>query len=177
MPGLAIEKNDIEAIVVNTRRTGQTVTIRILRNSDKFFLDWSDNTFKTAGAVVTLTQTLTEIDAVNAPGLYALATAPHSTGLDTSLLTNLTTTAIEELVVFPSATGVRLEAGRLKVVPRIDGVRPEREVFSRMNAMARGKVTLSGAIVRPAQDAAYYEEDDVTISYTTRNTGDERNPV
>lgn len=177
MPGLAVEKGDVEAIVVNTRRAGQTVTIRILRNSDKFFLDWSDNTFKTAGAVVTLTQALTEIDSVNAPGLYALATAPHTTGLNTGLLTNLTASALEELVVFPSATGVKLEAGRLKVVPLIDGVRPEREVISRMNAMARGKVTLSGAAVRPAQDAVYYEEDDATISYTTRNTGDERNPV
>jgi len=56
--------------------------IRIRRNSDGKFLDWSDMTFKTSGWT-TLNKTMTEISATNAPGLYAL------TGeFNTSLLTN-----------------------------------------------------------------------------------------
>lgn len=180
MPGLAVEKGDIEPIVVDTRRTGQAVTIRVFRTSDKRWLDWSDNTFKLIGAVVTLNQPLVAVDATNAPGLYSLASLGHPTGLNTGLLTNLTTTALEELVVIPAATpgaaGVRLEPGRIKVVPRIDGVVPERVVHSRTNAMAKGPVTLSGATPEPAQDAAYYDENGVLI-FTNRNTGDQRQPV
>ena len=65
-----IEVGDVEPIVVNTNRTGQTVEIRICRHSDGFFLDWSDDTFKTVASVVTLDQVLVAKDAVNAPGLY-----------------------------------------------------------------------------------------------------------
>jgi hypothetical protein len=42
-----IEYNEVEPIVINTFVAGQTVTIRICRSSDGFFLDWSDDTFKT----------------------------------------------------------------------------------------------------------------------------------
>ena len=177
MAGLAAEKTDVEPIVVNTGKTGQTVTIRIFRASDNFFLDWSDNTFKVVGSVVTLNRTFIEIDAVNAPGHYNLDTAPHTDGLHTGLLTNLTSIALEQLVVLPTAlTGPKLQSGFLKIVPRIDGVTPERVVASRMNSMARGKITLSGAAVKPAQDAEYFDESGAPI-FKNRNTGDERNPV
>jgi hypothetical protein len=177
MAGLAAEKGDVEPIVVNTGKTGQTVTIKIFRASDGFFLDWSDNTFKTAGSVVTMTATLTEIDATNAPGHYYLDTAPHTDGLHTSLLTNLTATALEQLVVLPVAnTGPKIQSGYLKIVPLIDGLVPERTVASRLNSMARGKITLSGAVPKPAQDAEYYDETGAPI-FKNRNTGDERNPV
>jgi hypothetical protein len=176
--GLAAEKGDVEPIVVNTGRTGQTVTIKIFRASDNFFLDWSDNTFKVIGSVVTLTRTLLVVDAVNAPGHYELDTAPHTNGLHTSLLTNLTTTALEQLVVVPVATSpvTKLASGYLKIVPRIDGVTPERTVASRLNSMARGKVTLTGATLKPAQDAEYYDEAGAPI-FKNRNTAVERNPV
>lgn len=176
MPGLAVEKGDIEPIAVAIGQTGQTVTIKIYRNSDKFFLDWSDNTFKTAGSLVTPSVTLTEVDPVNASGVYALMAAPHSTGLNTGLLTNLTTTLLEELVVVASWSGPRIDPGRMKIVPRIDGVRPEREVLSRINAMARGKITLTGEVPQPLQTSTYYKEDGVTVSHTNDNTGNERNP-
>lgn len=176
MAGIAAEQSDIEPIVVNTGVTGQTVTIRIFRTSDQFFLDWSDNTFKTVGSVVQLTETLSETDPVNAPGHYVLTAAPHVDGLDTSLLTNLTTTALEQLVIVPTAPGVRVASGILKIVPRIDGLLSERTVASRVNAMARGRITLSGAVPKPAQDAVYFDEAGAPI-FTNRNTGDERNPV
>jgi hypothetical protein len=176
--GLAAEKGDVEPIVVDTGKTGQTVTIKIFRASDEFFLDWSDNTFKVVGSVVTLTQALTAVDAVNAPGMYALTTAPHTTGLATGLLTNLTTTTLEQLVVVPVATSPtsKVAPGYLKIVPRIDGLIPERTVASRLNSMARGKVTLTGATAKPAQDAEYYDETGAAI-FKNRNTAIERNPV
>ena len=56
--------------------------IRVRRDSDGFYFDWSDDTFKSVG-FVTLNQILTEQDAVNAAGLYDIAG-----GWDTSLITN-----------------------------------------------------------------------------------------
>jgi len=59
----------------------------------------------------------------------------------------------------------------------VDGTIDVRTALTRINAMARGKITLSGAQARAPQDAVYFEEDDSTVSYTNRNTGDERNPL
>ncbi len=50
--------------------TGKTdLFVRVFRDSDNQFFDWSDFTFKAVGHT-TLDQILTEIDATNAPGLY-----------------------------------------------------------------------------------------------------------
>jgi len=85
---------DVEPIAVDVRDSkglplaGLTdIYIRIYRESDNFFLDWSDNTFK---SYITITPTnnrrlLTEVNSAGAPGIYELAG-----GWDTSL-TNLAT--------------------------------------------------------------------------------------
>jgi len=176
MAGIAAEKGDVEPIVVNTGVTGQTVTIRVVRASDGFLLDWSDNTFKVPASVVTPDQALAEISALYVPGHYELNTVPHVGGLHTGLLVNLSATNLEQLLVVPTAPGVRVASGLLKIVPLIDGVTPERTVTSRTNAMARGRIVLTGAVPKPAQDAIYYDESGAPV-FTNRNTGDERNPV
>lgn len=58
--------------------------VRVQRYSDSWFLDWADMTFKASGWT-TLDKPLTEVDAVNAPGLYRV-----TGGLDTSAITNHT---------------------------------------------------------------------------------------
>ena len=46
------------------------IQINIRRTSDNFFYDWSDATFKAAGAVVTMySAALTPVDATNMPGV------------------------------------------------------------------------------------------------------------
>lgn len=53
------------------RKTGKaaTLTLRIVRSSDGYMLDWSDWTFKASGWT-TLNKTATEHDATNNPGVY-----------------------------------------------------------------------------------------------------------
>lgn len=179
MSDFEIEYGDVEPIVVNTFITGHTVSIRIFRHSDGFFLDWSDDTFKTAGAVVTISQPLVEQDSVNAPGIYVLSSANHPDGLDTSILSVLNPTVDESLVVMvtTAAPPRSVAPAVLKIKCLVDGVVNRKKVMSRLNALARGKVTLSGATPKPSQVATYYEEDDVTVSYATDNKGDVRDPV
>lgn len=177
-----IENGDVEPITVNTGRAGQTVEIRICRNSDDFFLDWADDTFKVVGAVGTLDQPLTAKDAVNAPGIYELASVNHPIGLDTSLLgmnpaIDDTLLVIVNVTAGPAFATTKIPPGEVKVLCLIDAVVDRKTVHSRMNAMARGKVTLSGAASKPSQIATYYEEDDATVSYATDNKGDVRDPV
>jgi hypothetical protein len=177
-----VENGKIEPIAVFTGRTGQTVEIRICRQSDGFFLDWSDDTFKAVGGVVTLDETLTAKDATNAPGIYELATVGHPTGLDTSLL-GLSKAVDHPLLVIANVTAgpafatTKIDPSTLKIICLIDACVDRKTVQSRINAMARGKIELSGASAKPAQDAVYYDEKGTTVVYTTRNTGDERNPV
>jgi hypothetical protein len=174
-----IEYDDVEPIVVNTFITGHTVSIRICRHSDGFYLDWSDDTFKTAGSVVTMSQPLMEKDATNAPGIYVLSSVSHPDGLDTSSLSTLNPAVDETLIVMATATAPprNIVPSTLKLKCLVDGVVDRKTVLSRMNAMARGKVTLSGAAVKPSQVATYYEEDDATVSYATDNKGNVRDPV
>lgn len=179
MSDFETEYGDVEPIVVNTFITGHTVSIRICRHSDGFFLDWSDNTFKTAGAVVTMNQPLVAQDAVNAPGIYVLASVSHPNGLDTSVLSTLDPNVDDTLIVMVTATAPtrQIVPATLKLKALVDGVVNRKTVHSRMNAMARGKVTLSGAAPKPSQVATYYQEDDTTVSYATDNKGNVRDPV
>ncbi len=64
----------------NTRQTGKaaTFTLRIVRSSDGYMLDWSDWTFKTSGWT-TLNQAATEHDATNNPGVYYWTIGTSST--------------------------------------------------------------------------------------------------
>lgn len=73
-----------------------TIRVRMYRRSDGQFLDWSDMTFKAAGWT-TLDATMTEVDAVNAPGHYAL-----TGGFDASAVTNAA--ADDTYVTVPSQT-------------------------------------------------------------------------
>jgi hypothetical protein len=66
------------------------IKIRIRRNSDGYYFDWSDDTFKTAGTVAQMLQQLVEISATFSPGEYELHTGAtaHNHGFDTSKITN-----------------------------------------------------------------------------------------
>jgi len=171
-----IEYNDVEPIVVSTGKTGQAVTIRICRTSDDFFLDWSDNVFKTVASVTTLDQALTEKDATNAPGIYKLTSVSHPVGLDTSILTVLDPTTDDSLVVMPTALSPKrtVEAGEIKLKCLIDGCVNRKTVLSRVNAMVVGDVTLTPAPAPcPTVDAAYADEKG-NLLFTTHNTGGAR---
>lgn len=66
--------------------TGLTdLYVRIERESDGYFFDWNDSTFKAAGWT-TLNKLLSEVDSTNLAGLYEV-----SGGFDTSAITNPTT--------------------------------------------------------------------------------------
>jgi len=173
-----IEVGATEPIIISTGKTGQTVTIRICRHSDGFYLDWSDDTFKVVGSVVTLNQALTEKDATNAPGVYTLASVSHPSGLDTSIL-GLDASVDDLLIVIPTATGpnTRLSNGELKLKCLVDGVITEKTVHSRINAMAKGDVTLDPAQPScPAVEATYLDENGAPL-FTTSNDNTGRTTV
>ena len=69
--------------------TGKTdIKIRVRRAFDDFYLDWSDDTFKAEGSVVTILQALVEISATGSPGEYYLDKTGHVKGFDTATITN-----------------------------------------------------------------------------------------
>ena len=77
------------------------VLLKIHRESDGFFFDFSDNTFKAAGHV-DIDRTMTVVDAVNVPGIY-------ETSWDTSLI--VTPVANDKYFIdIQSATAVNLLA-------------------------------------------------------------------
>lgn len=82
----------IEVLAVDANRshlTGLTnLKLKIRRRSDDFFFDWADNTFKLGGAVTTILQVLTEVDATNDPGKYKLNKTGHVNGFNTSAIIN-----------------------------------------------------------------------------------------
>jgi hypothetical protein len=93
--GKRIQTDDVEPIEVlvldsqNQPLTGLTdVKLRVRRNSDNLFFDWSDDTFKNYPSVTTFLQELSEIHSTAAPGKYRLASVNHPNGLDTSRITN-----------------------------------------------------------------------------------------
>ena len=177
---VTIEVGDTEPLVINTGVTGKTVSIRIFRHSDCFFLDWSDDTFKAVGSVVTLDQTLTEKDATNAPGIHQLGSVNHPNGLDTSKL-GLDKSVDDTLVVMPTATGpgqpVDLDIGEIRLKCLIDGCVDRKTVHSRLNAMAHGEVTLDPVPPTcPPVDATYHDEKGNPL-FTTRNNAGTRTIV
>ncbi len=91
--------------------------VKIRRLSDGFYFDWSDQTFKISGSVVTLNQVLSEVDATNSPGEYHLNSVVHVLGWDTSKVTNFTVneTYFVRAVQTPGTDIVNLEIGEIKV--------------------------------------------------------------
>lgn len=64
----------IEVLVVDAAGALLTgllnVKVQIRRQSDDFYLDWSDNSFRAGASVVTMLQALGELDLTYAPGIY-----------------------------------------------------------------------------------------------------------
>lgn len=85
--------------LVGAELTGATdLFVRVLRESDGFLLDHSDDTFKGSGWTSLDGAALGEIDATNAPGFYRL-----TGGLDSSAWTNAV--ADDNYHVIPIQTG------------------------------------------------------------------------
>ena len=76
-----------------------TYTLRIRRDSDGFWYDWSDSTFKAGGSVTTLSQTMTEVDATRAPGLFRVSWPGAAAGDYVALVFNGSTQASEPLTL------------------------------------------------------------------------------
>lgn len=97
MSAVRIQTGDTEPIRVvavsaaGTLLTGLTdVEVQVWRLSSGVveFFDWSDDTFKAFGSVVTLQRVLLEVSAAGAPGEYHLNTTPHLGGFNTGAVTN-----------------------------------------------------------------------------------------
>ncbi len=104
--------------------TGATdLFVRLRRVSDGFYFDWSDSTFKSSG-FTTLNQTLTEQDATNAAGLYAV-----TGGFDLSAVTNKAVS--DTYVVIPLQT-----PGTSAILPTPDDFR-EGQILESIGTGAR----------------------------------------
>ena len=99
-----VDSNTVEPIytrVLDFRGNGltglNTIQVSIVRNTDNFYLDWSDNTFKTLFAVGQKYEQMSEVNAVGSPGLYNLDSVDHPNGLNLTQITNLDT--VSELFI------------------------------------------------------------------------------
>jgi len=105
----------IQAIVRDA--TGALLTglsdlyVRLRRESDGFYLDWADDTFKAAGWT-TLDKSLTELDAVRSPGLYGV-----TGGLNLAAITNAVPNDnyLVSPLQTPGTNAVLPEPGELKI--------------------------------------------------------------
>lgn len=123
------EKEPIVVLVVNSEGqplTGKTnIKIKIRRNSDGFYFDWSNNTFKAEVSVASLLQALVEISPTASPGEYELNKPGHIHGFDTSTIVN--PNAVDDYFITcvqdggTDATNVPM-MGELKVTPVDDTV-------------------------------------------------------
>lgn len=120
-----IQTGDLEPIYVEFRDvaggqlTGATdLFVRLFRDSDSEFFDWSDLTFKSSGHT-TLDQILTEVDGTNAPGVYRV-----TGGFNTATITNITDDDTYFVVALqtPGTNALIPEPSELKVGQWIDGV-------------------------------------------------------
>jgi hypothetical protein len=86
------QKEPVRVVVLDSSGqflTGKTdIKIRIQRNSDLKYFDWSDDTFKAGSSVTQALQALQEMSATYNPGVYHLNTVSHVDGFDTSVITN-----------------------------------------------------------------------------------------
>lgn len=90
-----IQTGDKEPIVVmvfdllGNPLPGKTnIKLKVYRRSDAKYYDWSDDTFKDAGAVVQLLVSLVEVSATYSPGEYNLDKAGHVRGFNTATISN-----------------------------------------------------------------------------------------
>ena len=178
MHSTTVEVGATEPIVVSTGKTGQTVTIRICRHSDGFFLDWSDDSFKAVGVVVTLDQALVAKDATNAPGIYQLASVTHPSGLDTSIL-GLSAAVDDVLVVISTATSPvsRLDPAELRLKCLVDGCLTRKTVLSEVRAKLVGDVALDPPQTPCPTVESTYKDAKGNDLFTHSNTGSTRTTV
>lgn len=118
----------VEVLAVGFDRVGliglTNLKIRARRLSDGKFLDWSDNQWKAVG-ISQLLETLTPVDAANAPGRYQLATASHPNGLDFSILAMPAADAVVVTALqdgSPQNAGNFPQEGEIKVGDYVDHV-------------------------------------------------------
>jgi len=113
-----IQSGKVEPIqVFAVDKTGSPLTglgdlyVKFRRDSDGWFLDWNDLTFKALGHT-TLNQPLTELDATNVPGVYEVIG-----GLDFSAVTNIVVDDIYLVIPLqtPGTTAVLPGPSELKV--------------------------------------------------------------
>jgi hypothetical protein len=99
----------------------------------------------------------------------------HPNGLDTSILSVLNPAVDDSLLVIPTATTPvrRVNPGEIKLKCLVDGVVSRKTVLSRMNAMAKGDITLSPpGVACPTVTATYYDENGNPLFVTVNdNTG------
>lgn len=133
-PTVQIQSGAKEPIVVMVvDNNGDPITglidikLKVRRNSDGFYLDWFDNTFK--ATVTQLLQALGEVSAIFSPGEYHLSTVIHVDGFDTSTFTG----ALPEEVYFftaiqdgGSAAANVPQIGEIKVGGYVDNVVEDR---------------------------------------------------
>lgn len=135
-----IQTNDIEPIVVlaldNLREPviGKTdIMLKIYRKHDDWFLDWSDNQFKPAVSVVTISVQMEEVNGVYNKGEYRLNYGPHIKGFNPASVTN----AEDEDVYFfvadqQGGTDVSNmpQIGQIRVGGTIDSISLERTPYT-----------------------------------------------
>ena len=103
------------------------IKLKVRRNSDGFYLDWLDNTFKPV--VTQLLQSLEEVSPAFSPGEYRLNTVDHVDGFDTSTFVGALP---EEVYFFTAIQDGGLNAsnvpqiGEIKVGGYVDNVVEDR---------------------------------------------------
>lgn len=126
------------------------IKLRVRRHNDDLYYDWSDDTFKTYGAVIQLLETLTLINNTQSPGLYRLSTLNHLRGFDTSRINNLLGDDALEFTVLQDGgndaaglpTGFELKIGNfLDTIIRIVGLQKENYYIDQMIYNTRGLMT------------------------------------
>ena len=92
---ISIEQGDKEPIVLQVvdengdSLTGKSdIKIKIRRQSDGQYFDWTDDTFKEGHLTTTLTWALEELSSSYSPGQYQLNKSGHVNGFDTASIQN-----------------------------------------------------------------------------------------
>lgn len=107
-----VEIQVFDKITGDPLTSSTTLEVSVRRLKDDLYLDWSNDTLRISVIVVTMWETLEEVDATNRAGLYRLNTVNHVRGFDTSKITNPTTDDVYEVTIRDSAdVGVGLPMG------------------------------------------------------------------
>lgn len=122
------QSEPIEVLAVNAAGNPLTglvnLKVKIRRESDQRYFDWSTNTF--VAIPVTLLWTLTEVDPVRAAGCYRLTKPGHVDGFDTLSITNPVADDVYQVVVVqdgpPQNVANTPWVGEIKVGQFVDNI-------------------------------------------------------